>query len=214
MDFTYLIEHWRRVLDLGIDHLEISATAMAIAIVIAIPIGVLAARIRPLTLPILGVLGALYTVPSLAFLAFLIPSLGLGRKPAIVVLVTYAQIFLVRNVVAGLRGVNRDTLEAARGLGMTGWQVFRKIQWPLALPVVLAGIRTAFVTTISLTTITQWINAGGLGRLLFDGLTRLYSSEILAGAIAITTLALLVDAVLRAFERFTAVSRANRAVRR
>jgi len=214
MDFTYLIEHWRRVIDLGIEHLEISATAMAIAVVIAIPIGVLAAGVRQLTLPVLGFLGALYTVPSLAFLAFLIPSLGLGRKPAIVVLVTYAQIFLVRNVVAGLRGVNRETLEAASGLGMTGWQAFRQVHWPLALPVILAGVRTAFVTTISLTTITQWINAGGLGRLLFDGLARLYSSEILAGAIAITVLALLVDAVLRTAERFTAVSRANRAVRR
>ena len=213
MNLDYLIENWPKVIDLGVDHLEMSLTAVAIAILFAVPIGIVAARYRRLTLPVLSLLGAIYTVPSLAFLAFLIPVLGIGRQPAVVVLAAYAQIFLVRNLVAGLRGVDPAALEAARGMGMTTWQVFRKVRWPLALPVILAGIRTALVTTISLATVAAWINAGGLGQLLFQGVSRRYTSEILAGAIAIVVLAVLSDAILRLAERFTAVSRANRAVR-
>jgi osmoprotectant transport system permease protein len=166
-----------------------------------------------LTLPTLGVLGVIYTIPSLAFLAFLIPSLGIGRNNALVVLAAYAQIYLVRNLVAGLQGVDAATLEAARGLGMTPGQVFRKVRWPLALPVILAGLRTAFVTTISLATVAAWIDAGGLGQLLFRGLATLNASQILAGAIAIVVLALLVDAALRQGERLTAAARARRAGR-
>lgn len=212
MNFDYLIKHWQRVLELARDHLELSLGAVAIALVVAIPLGVLAARYERLTLPVLSVLGAIYTVPTLALLAFLIPSLGIGRRPALIVLALYAQIFLVRNIVAGLRGVNPGTLEAARGIGMTPWQVFRQVHWPLALPVMLAGLRTAVVTTISLATVAAWVDAGGLGTLLFQGLARLYPSETLAGAIAIVALALLSDAVLRLAERGTAISRARRAV--
>ena len=213
MGFEYLIENWRQVLELAGEHLRLTVAAVALALVVAIPLGLLAARVRRLTLPVLGVLGALYTVPSLAFLALLIPSLGIGRTNALVVLAAYAQIFLVRNIVAGLRGVDPATLEAAAGLGMTPWQVFRRVRWPLALPIVLAGVRTAMVTTISLATIAAWIDAGGLGWLLFQGLARDYPSMTLAGAVAITALALLTNAVLRLLERFTAVSRARRVTR-
>jgi len=169
-----------------------------------------AARYRRLTLPTLGLLGAIYTVPSLAFLALLIPSLGIGRTPALVVLAAYAQLFLVRNIVAGLRGVGASTLEAATGLGMTPWQVFARVRWPLALPVMLAGLRTAFVTTISLATVAAWIDAGGLGTLLFEGISRDDPDRILAGAVAITALALLADGLLRLAERQTAAARARR----
>jgi osmoprotectant transport system permease protein len=180
---------------------------------VALPLGILAARARRLTLPILSVLGAFYTIPSLAFLAFLIPSLGLGRDNALAVLATYAQIFLVRNLVAGLRGVDPATVEAAEGLGMTPVQVFARVYWPLALPVILAGLRIATVTTISLATIAAWIGAGGLGELLFTGLALNRPPRILAGAIAITILAIAVDLAFRATEQFTAASRARRAAR-
>lgn len=212
MNLDYLHGHWSNVLHHSVQHLELTLLTIVIALLIAIPLGVLAARLRPLTLPILGTLGGIYTIPSLAFLAILIPSVGIGRTNALIVLVAYAQLFLVRNIVAGLRGVNPATLEAARGLGMTAWQVFRQVQLPLALPVVIAGIRTALVTTISLATVTAWINAGGLGTLLFDGINRDYPSEILTGAIAITLLALLADAIMRLLGRATAVARAGRAV--
>ena len=214
MNLDYLHGHWSNVLHLTAQHLELTLLTIVIALVIAVPLGVLAARLRPLTLPVLGTLGAIYTIPSLAFLAILIPSVGIGRTNALIVLVAYAQLFLVRNIVAGLRGVNPATLEAARGLGMTAWQVFRQVQLPLALPVVIAGIRTALVTTISLATVTAWINAGGLGTLLFDGINRDYPSEILTGAIAITLLALVADALMRLLGRMTAVARAARATAR
>jgi len=201
------------VLGLTVDHLLLSGQAIVMALVLALPLGILAARYRRLTLPTLGVLGVIYTIPSLAFLAFLIPTLGIGRNNALVVLAAYAQISLVRNLVAGLRGVDVATLEAARGIGMTSGQVFWQVRWPLALPVILAGLRTAFVTTISLATVAAWIDAGGLGQLLFRGLATLNSSQIAAGAIAIVALALVVDALLRLIEQGTAVARSRRAGR-
>lgn len=211
MTLDYLIERWPRVWALTLQHLTLCVSAILIALVFAVPLGVLAARRPKLSTPLLSVLGAIYTIPSLAFLAMLIPSLGIGRKPAIVVLAAYAQIFLVRNIVTGLRGVDAATLEAANGLGMTRWQQFARVRWPLALPVIIAGLRTASVTTISLATIAAWIGAGGLGTLLFEGITRDDPDRILAGAIAITALALLTDALLRFVESLTAISRARRA---
>ncbi len=211
MDFDYLLGRPDRVAELTWEHLQLCLFAMAIALVIAVPLAAVATRYTRLTLPVMSMLGVVYTIPSLAFLAFLIPSLGIGMVPAVIVLAAYAQIFLVRNIVAGLRGVDASTLEAARGLGLSGWQVFRQVRWPLALPVVIAGIRTAAVTTISLATVAAWIDAGGLGQLLFEGITRNDPDRILAGTIAITALALLTDALLRFAERLTAIARARRA---
>ena len=211
MDLDYLIVRRDRVLELTLEHLQLCLLAMAIALVIAIPIGAIATRYSRLTLPVLGILGVLYTIPSLAFLAFLIPTLGIGVVPAVTVLAAYAQIFLVRNITAGLRGVDAGTLEAAQGLGLSNWQVFRQVRLPLALPVIIAGVRTAVVTTISLATVAAWIDAGGLGQLLFEGLTRNDPDRTLAGAIAIILLALVTDALLRFAERSTAIARARRA---
>ncbi len=211
MSLDYLTRRWDRVWELALEHLTLSASAVLIALIFAVPLGILAARCQRLSTPLLSFLGAIYTIPSLAFLALLIPSLGIGRKPAIIVLAAYAQIFLVRNIATGLRGVDPATLEAATGIGMTRWQQFAKVRWPLALPVIIAGLRTASVTTISLATIAAWIGAGGLGTLLFEGITRDDPNRILAGAIAITALALLTDALLRFAESMTAISRARRA---
>ncbi len=213
MSLDYLIRRWDRVWELTLDHLTLSGTAILVALVFAIPLGILAARLPRFSTPLLAFLGALYTIPSLAFLALLIPTLGIGRRPAIVVLAVYAQIFLVRNIVTGLRGVDAATLEAARGLGMTRLQEFWRVRWPLALPVMIAGLRTASVTTISLATIAAWIGAGGLGTLLFEGITRDDPNRILAGALAITALAILTDALLRFVESRTAIRRAQAAAR-
>lgn len=210
MNLDYLFRHPERVAELTVEHLSLSGTALLLAIVVAIPLGVAAARWQRLTLPILGTLGVVYTIPSLAFLAFLIPSLGIGRTPALLVLAAYAQIFLVRNLVAGLRGVDRATLEAAAGQGMTGWQQFRLVRWPLALPTVIAGVRTAAVSTIALATVAAWVSAGGLGTLLFEGITRDDPSRILTGTVAISAIALLADGLLRLAERSTAIARARR----
>jgi osmoprotectant transport system permease protein len=217
INLSYLLENPGKVVDLSIEHLTLSLTVIVFALMLAVPLGAIATRFRRLTLPILAALGALYTVPSLAFLAALIPTpLGLGRDNALVVFVVYAQIFLVRNIVAGLRAVDPAMLEAARGIGMTSWQVFSQVRWPLALPVVIAGVRTALVTTISLTSVAATVAAGGLGELLFTGLSRpphVGLPMIIAGTIAITSLAILTDMLIRLLERQTAAAKSIRAVR-
>lgn len=212
MTFDYLLDRPGRVFDLAIDHLVLSGTALAIALAVALPLALVIASVPRLAFPTLSVLGIVYTIPSLALLAFLIPWLGLGRQPAIVVLAAYAQLALVRNTAAGLRGVDQATLEAARGTGMTAWQQFKMVRLPLALPVLIAGVRIAAVSTISLATVTAWINAGGLGTLLFDGIARNNASMSLAGATAIVLLAVSVDVLLRLAERMTPAVRARRAV--
>jgi osmoprotectant transport system permease protein len=211
MKLNYLFDNWRRVAELTVDHLVLSATALGIALLIALPLGVALATWTRLSLPMLGILGIIYTIPSLAFLAFLIPSLGLGRKPAIAVLVAYAQVALVRNIAIGLRGVDPAILEAAAGCGMSPLRSLVSVRIPLALPVVVAGLRIAAVTTISLATITAWIAAGGLGTLMFDGLARQNQSMIVAGAVTIAALALVVDAAFRILERLLPASRARAA---
>ena len=211
MKLDYLFDNWRRVADLTVDHLALSATALAIALAFALPLGVALAAWTRLSLPVLGLLGIIYTIPSLAFLAFLIPSLGLGRKPAIAVLAAYAQVSLVRNIAAGLRGVDPAILEAAAGCGMSPLRSLVSVRLPLALPVVIAGLRIAAVTTISLATITAWIAAGGLGTLMFDGLARQNQSMIVSGAVTIAVLALVVDGAFRLLEWVLPASRARAA---
>jgi len=210
--FDYLIEHRDRVWELTVEHLQLTLLAVGFALPVAIVLALLIVRFKPLNLPVLGTLGVVYTIPSLAAFAFLIPVVGIGRQPALIVLASYAQLFLVRNIATGLRGVDPAVLEAARGMGMAPWQIALRVQFPLALPVIIAGIRIALVTTISLATIAAWINAGGLGELLFNGITRNNQSMIWAGTLAVTALALLADQVMRLLERMTAVSRARRAV--
>lgn len=211
MSLDYLFENSQEVWDLSIEHLQLVLVALFFGILVAMPIGIFVARFQKSEIPILGALGATYAVPSLALLALLIPWTGIGNTTAIITLAVYSQVFLVRNIVAGLRGVDDSVLEVARGVGMTRWQVFSKVQMPLAFPVILAGIRIALVTTISLATIAAWINAGGLGSLLFNGIARNNTSMILAGTIAVTGLAILVDQTMRFLERWTAIARARRA---
>lgn len=211
MSLDYLIENQSEVLELSIEHFQIVLASLFLGLLVAVPLGMFVARFRQTEVPVLGGLGAMYAVPSLALIALLIPWTGIGTTTAVITLAAYSQVFLVRNVVAGLRGVELSTLEVARGMGMTRWQVFAHVQMPLAFPVVLAGIRIATVTTISLATITAWINAGGLGSLLFQGISRNNPSMILAGTIAVTIMAILTDQVMRVLERWTAVARARRA---
>lgn len=211
LTLDYLFDNPGRVLDLSWDHVTLSLYALALGLLIAIPLGIAGARFPALGLPILGVLGAIYTIPSIAFLAFLIPILGLGRDNAVVVLAAYSLSFLVRNIITGLGGVDATVIEAARGMGLSGAQVFWRVTVPLAMPVMVAGLRTATVVTISTATVAGWIGAGGLGRLLFDGVRLQRPSMILAGAIAITVLAVVADLLIRGGSRYLAANRATRA---
>jgi osmoprotectant transport system permease protein len=211
MDLTYLREHGDIVWEKTLEHLSLSLEALAIALPLAVVLGLLATRVRWLTTPVVTLVSILYTVPSFAFMAFLIPGFGIGRTPALIILVTYAQLFLVRNIVAGLNSVDPAVLEAARGLGMNEWQLFGRVWLPLASPVIVAGIRSALLTIIAIATLTGYINAGGLGEIMFAGINRLYPSQVLAGVIAVAALAIVTDLVMRLLEQLTPVARARRA---
>lgn len=197
----YLIENWNEVGELLLQHLWLTGSALGMAALIALPVGVLLARLPRLRGPVLGVLGVLYTIPSLSLLVLLIPLLRLGYWPAVVTLVIYAQLVLVRNVVVGLAGVDPAVVEAARGMGMSTWQRLVQVELPLALPLMLAGLRIATLSTIAIATIAAFVNAGGLGTLLFDGVRSSNSEKILAGAIAVAALAIVANLVLLQAER-------------
>jgi osmoprotectant transport system permease protein len=204
----YLIENPGIVLQLLGQQLWLTFMALVIASLIALPLGVLAARNVRFRGVLLSVLGIIYTIPSLAVFVLLIPILGLGIVPALVALVAYAQVILVRNIIVGLLGVDRAVLEAALAMGMTEWQRFWRVEFPLALPVILAGVRVATLTTLGIGTVAAFINAGGLGTLLFIGVTQSNPDKIIAGAIAISVLALGINSLIHALER-----RADRAIR-
>ncbi|GAC1321811.1 MAG: ABC transporter permease [Chloroflexota bacterium] len=191
-------------------HIRLCGITLAIAIAIAVPMGTLIARYPVLYTPVIGLMGIIYTIPSLALLAFLVSYVGIGFRNAVIALIAYAQFILVRNVVVGLRQVNPNVIDAARGMGMRPWQILVKIEYPLALPVILGGIRIATIATIAIATIASLIDAGGLGVLLFDGINNSYNStsEIQVGALAVSLLALAADIILRGVERVLPASRA------
>ncbi len=197
----YLVAHFDVVAHALGQHLVLSFSALAAALAVAIPLGVLAARVRPLRLPIYALLGIIYTIPSLALFALLIPFEGLGFRTALTALAAYAQMILVRNIAAGIGGVDRAVIEAARGMGMNAWQVFWRVERPLAMPVALAGVRVATVSIIGIANIAAWINAGGLGTLVLAGIESDYPDKAVAGALASAALALAADALLRLLER-------------
>lgn len=198
---TYLFAHVARVADLLGQHVVLVAVALVVALVIAVPMGVLATRNTRAGALILGITGVIYTIPSLALLALLVTALGLGQLTAIVALIAYAQMILVRGVVAGLRGVDTALIDAARGLGFTPRQTLLRVEFPAALPVMLGGVRVAAVSLVALATVAAWINAGGLGVLLFEGISTNNPDKIVAGALAAAVLAIVADVVLRAAER-------------
>jgi osmoprotectant transport system permease protein len=198
---SYILTHSAIVLQRTGEHLVLVALSLAIALAIAFPLGVFAARRPRLGSAIVGIAAGLYTIPSLALLAVLVVALGIGPTSAVVALVVYAQMVLIRSVVAGLRGVDPALVDAARGLGLSTRQTLLRVELPVALPVVLAGIRVAAVTLVALATVAGWIAAGGLGTLIFEGLTMHHTQPVVAGALAAAALAIAIDLALRLCER-------------
>jgi osmoprotectant transport system permease protein len=194
---SYLIDNLPKVLELTRQHLVITVVALAIAVALALPLGILLARRARLYGPVMSVLSVLYTIPSISLLVLLIPLLGLGFWPTVVALVVYCQAILVRNVVAGIRGVEPATLEAAQGMGLSGAQILRSVELPLALPAILAGLRIAAMSTIAIATVAAFFSAGGLGALIREGISQDYGEKIWAGVIAVSALAILVELSLR-----------------
>ncbi len=182
-------------------HIILAGSALLIAIACAIP---LAATLVHRRLPhqiAFSAIGVLRVIPSLAVLTLALPYLGLGFRPALLALVVLAIPPIAINTDVGLRSVSPALVEAARGLGMTAKQVRRRIEWPLAFPVVLSGIRTAAVEVVSSATLASFIGGGGLGDYIIDGLSTNDTAEVLGGAAAVAALALIVDAVLGTLAR-------------
>ena len=197
----FLITHLDELAEKLLQHIYLTLIAIIVAILIGVPLGIIIIRNEKLRSWVLGITSTLQTIPSLALLAFLIPFLGIGVKPTIVVLAIYALLPIVRNTYTGLSGIEEEVLEAADGLGFTASQRLFKIELPLALPVIIAGVRTSTAMTVGITTIAAFIGAGGLGDFITQGLALNDSRLILLGAIPAALLALVLDYIIAQLEQ-------------
>lgn len=192
----YLIKYWDKLLGAAWEHLLLVFTAMLLSLLLAAVLTLLCERFQSLGKVLLHLLSMLYSVPSLALLALMIPLTGLGKTTAVIVLVFYNQYLLLRNFLAGLGEVDKSVVEAATGMGMTPMQVLVRIKLPLSKRALAAGIRIALISTVSIATIAASVNAGGLGELLFDGLRTMNTAKIVWGSLLSALLAFLLDAGL------------------
>lgn len=211
---NYVINNPEVIWGLLQEHLFMAGTALLISLLIALPLSILLARLPRLATIVMGILGALYTIPSIALLILLLPIFGLNQNSVIVALVIYTQIILVRNMVVGLRGVPPAMLEAAKGMGMNSWQRWWRVQLPLALPVILAGVRLATIVAVAIATIGAKFGAGGLGTLLFDGIAQNRYDKILGGSLVVAGLALFLNYLLLALEDYFTIEKRIRRHRR
>ena len=198
---TYFIQNFHRIWGAALEHLLITMTALGISMALALPVGVWLVRHRRWYPPVVGFLSVLYTIPSISLLVFLIPVMGLGFWPTVVALVVYNQAILVRNIYVGLTGLDRDMLEAARGMGMSPRQVLWQVELPMALPVIMAGVRVAAISTIAIATVAAFFDAGGLGALIREGLSQDYDQKIYGAVIALSAIAIGTELVLRLLQR-------------
>lgn len=199
--WEYVAYNYKEILSLAIEHIKLTAVSVGLAVLIGVPLGILIAYVSKASKPVLLVANIIQAVPSMALLGFMIPFLGIGTIPAVVAVVLYSLLPIIKNTYTGIININPQTLEAAKGIGLTPFQVLRKVQIPLALPVIMAGVRIASVTAVGLMTMAAFIGAGGLGQLVFSGIRAISNTQILAGAIPACILALLVDFLLGLVEK-------------
>lgn len=195
--FEFMLRNWREILALTGEHLLLVAVSTLVAVAVGIPVGLLLTRKKSLKRPVLAVANILQTIPSLALFGFIIPLPfvgGIGARAAVVALVVYALLPVIRNTVTGVEGVERSVREAAVAMGMTDRQVLRQVELPLAAPVILAGVRVATVISVGVATVAAFVGAGGLGMLIYRGLRQNDDRLMLAGAIPAALLALAADA--------------------
>ncbi|MBE1877337.1 ABC transporter permease [Myceligenerans pegani] len=195
--WTYVVENADTLWEHTVQHAVLTVEAVAIATVIAVPLGILVSRIRWLAGIVIGTAAVLYTVPSLALFAILAPLLGIGRTPVLIGLVAYALLVILRNTVAGLDAVDPAVLDAARGLGYGPGRVLVHVSLPNALPSVVAGLRLATVSTVAMVTVGVVVGYGGLGQLMFQGFrNNFYRAEIMAATLACVLLAVVLDVAI------------------
>lgn len=194
---------WTEVLEATSVHIQLVFFSMLIAIVLGIGLGILITRVPRLSTVVLGGAGIMQTIPSLALLGFMIPIFGIGVNTAIAALFLYSLLPIIRNTYTGIKDVNKATVEAAKGMGMTSLQVLIKVELPLAIPMIMAGVRTAAVINVGTATLAAFIGAGGLGDFIFLGITRGIDGLILLGAIPAALLAIILEIFFTYLERWT-----------
>lgn len=192
---------WKKLGEQTIQHINLSLSAVALAVLFALPLGILLSRSPRVAQPIMTVVGLLQTLPSVALLAFMIPLLGIGDRPALVALFLYALMPILRSTYTGLRGVDEAAKEAGRGMGMTPLQMLIMVEMPLAFRVIMSGVRVSTVLIIGWATLAAFIGGGGLGQMIMTGFAVMSSGYILAGGIPVTLMALLADFLLGRLER-------------
>lgn len=183
------------------DHLILVSSAMALAITVGVGTGVLLTRFPRFATPVLGAASVIQTIPSLALLALMIPLLGTNKPPAITALFLYAVLPILRNTYTAIEEVDPAIIEVGRGMGMTEWQILWKVEVPLCVPVVVAGVRTSTVICVGIATLCTFIGAGGLGGLIMDGMQQRGSELIIAGVLPAVALALVLDGAIAAIQR-------------
>jgi osmoprotectant transport system permease protein len=199
--WDWVQSHTTRITDALVQHIELTVIAVGVGFLFAVPIGLFAWRYRKGRGVVLSLAGALYTIPSLALFALLVPYSGLTFLTAEIGLVAYTLLILVRNIVVGLDGVPAEIRDAARGMGFRTRAQLLRVELPLALPVIMAGVRIATVTTIGLVTITALIGEGGLGQLILDGLLRDFRTPLVVGSVLSIALAIVCDVGLALVQR-------------
>jgi len=199
--WQFMAQQSDKLLDQTITHIGLTCISLLLAVAIGLPLGIWIAQKNKAAWVVLGIAGILQTIPSIALLGFMIPLLGIGSLPAIVALFLYALLPVIRNTYTGIRGVDPAITESARGMGMNKWQVLKSVELPLALPVILAGIRTATVINVGVATLAAYIAAGGLGEFIFGGIALNNTNMILAGALPAAFLAILLDFLLSLIQK-------------
>ena len=199
--WAWIPDHQHEIYAYLNEHIELTALSVGFGILIALPLAVLAARRRAVAAVVVPTVNAIYTIPSVALLALLLPITGTGRDPAVIALTAYSLAILVRNILEGLRGVPGDVLDAADGMGYTRVRRLVRVELPMALPAIVAGIRLATVSTIGLVTVTFIVDQGGLGRFIQDGYQRDFHTPLVVGIVLSVALAIVADLVLVRLER-------------
>ncbi len=209
--WPWVQDHTEEIRQALVEHIQLTVLAVVFGLAIAMPLALLSVRYRRLYGPVIAITGVLYTIPSLALFALLLPLTGLSRTTALIPLTAYTLLILVRNIVTGLDGVPPDVKEAAVGMGYSRRRQILRVELPLALPAIIAGIRIATVTTIGLVAITALIGQGGLGQLMYDGLQRDFRTPLTVGIVLSLALAVVADVALVLAQRLaTPWTRANK----
>jgi osmoprotectant transport system permease protein len=201
--WIWVTDHLDEIVSRGLQHIYLTVVSVVIGFAISFPLAVLASRHRRVVAPITWVTGVLYTIPALAFIFLLLPATGLSLTTVVVPLIAYNLLIVFRNTLAGFDGVDADVKEAAVGMGLSKRQLLWRVEVPLAMPVIIAGLRIATVSSIGLVTVASLLGRGGFGQFIYDGLQAVFWTPLIVGVVLSVALALLADLLLVGVQRLS-----------